>query len=279
MHGMRNCMRNAHVRFAITCVLDRYLCRLGLWGAGTPFASFAAFREELRPLHLKARGCLVSRLISYDGVRVRVATHHLSPEQSATYDAATSIWQQLALVLRRRADTLAPSAASRFWSAHQRFFRCLVTASKLPTLHALLAEGLADGKSVVVGLAGTGEAYCGADDKDGLKDGAKETGGKSSPATASRGEVDLAPCDIGVGMASGLPSAPSAILKSVLVSVARCEPLKPSQNWPANPLFASSGVWHCPPLRGSPTRLSAATTGTLRSRLRLGRAAALAHGR
>ena len=71
----------------------QYLSRLGLWGRGTPFASFAHFKEvmhaggaaakELLPLHLKSRGSLVSRLISYDGVHVRVATHRLTAEQSA----------------------------------------------------------------------------------------------------------------------------------------------------------------------------------------------------
>lgn len=134
----------------------QYLCRLGLWGRGTSFATFADFREhmllggraakELLPLHLKASGCLISRLISYEGVHVRVVTHHLTPEQAATYDAATKLWQALALMLRRRAPLLPSSAASRFWSAHQRFFRCLVTAAKLPTLHAILAQGLAEGK-------------------------------------------------------------------------------------------------------------------------------------
>ena len=168
----------------------QYLCRLGLWGRGTPFPSFAAFRDEmalggsaakeLLPLHLKASGSLLSRLISYDGVSVRVATHRLSAEQAATYDAATSLWQKLALVLRRRGHALPPSAASRFWSAHQRFFRCLVTAAKLPTLHRILDEGLAQGKSVVVGLLGTGEAY----NTAGAAAGAGGAGGAGRPRPA-----------------------------------------------------------------------------------------------
>jgi len=40
----------------------------------------------------------------------------------------------LAAELRARAPRLPASATSRFWSAHQRFFRLLVTAAKLPTL-------------------------------------------------------------------------------------------------------------------------------------------------
>ena len=175
----------------------QYLSRLGLWGLGTPFHSFNAFKEdmqlggaaakELLPLHLKAEGSLVSRLISYDGVKVRVATHCLTPEQAQTYDGATELWQQLALVLRKKQPSLPSSAASRFWSAHQRFFRCLVTASKLPTLHSLLSEGLEEGKSVVVGLLGTGEAYTASEtaaEKEG-NGGGKEGSGRKSAAAAT----------------------------------------------------------------------------------------------
>ena len=177
----------------------QYLTRLGLWGFGTPFPSFSAFRDELRaggaaaqallPLHLKLSGALVSRVISWEGVRVTVATHRLSTAQREAYDAAARLWLELAEVLLARShrSLLPPSAGSRFWSAHQRFFRCLVTASKLPTLHSLLDEGLARGKSVVIGLLSTGEAY-------GTEGGANSTAGS-------------------------LPPAPSAILKTVISAV------------------------------------------------------------
>ena len=212
-----------------TCATElhnlEYLCRLGLWGRGTPFASFNAFLEqmqaggtaakELLPLHLKMCGSLVSRLISYDGVRVRVTTHRLTHEQAIAYDAATCLWYQLALVLRRRASLLPSSTTSRFWSAHQRFFRCLVTACKLPTLHALLDAGLAAGKSIVIGLQGTGEAYHGTEDKEaGLRENyAKATSFDPAhrPGEGSTNSGNFA--------FAGLPAAPSAILKSVLTSV------------------------------------------------------------
>ena len=140
----------------------QYLSRLGLWGRGLlqlllglrdDMQLGGASAKELLPVHLKACGSTVSRLISYDGVRVRVATHQLTAEQAAMYDAATAAWQQLACLLRQRSATgqLPSNAASRFWSAHQRFFRCLVTAAKLP-LHTLLSEGLAESKSIVIGL-------------------------------------------------------------------------------------------------------------------------------
>ncbi|KAL1518957.1 hypothetical protein AB1Y20_003227 [Prymnesium parvum] len=174
----------------------QYLIRLGLWGAGTPFPSFATFRDEMQaggsaakellPLHLKMCGALVSRLLSYDGVHVRVAVHKLSQAQRDVYNASASLWQQLAAVLIARSHELPPTSGSRFWSAHQRFFRSLVTASKLPTLHEVLDRALAEGKSVVVGLLGTGEAY-----------------GSN---------------DCGEG-GSTLPPAPSSILRTVVTSV------------------------------------------------------------
>jgi len=57
----------------------------------------------------------------------QVTTHCLTPPQRAAYDAASSFWLSLARVLRARQPRLPPSATSRFWSAHQRFFRLLGT--------------------------------------------------------------------------------------------------------------------------------------------------------
>ena len=105
----------------------QYLTRLGLWGGDTPYASFGEFRDEMQasgpaakellPQHLKASGSMVSRLISYHGVRVSVAKHVLTSEQRATYDAAATLWQDLSQVHRARAAHLPPSSGSRFWCA------------------------------------------------------------------------------------------------------------------------------------------------------------------
>ena len=111
-----------------------------------PLQAGGAAPQELLPQHLKAAGAMASRLISYRGVRVSVAKHTLTREQRATYDAAAALWQDLNRVLRARASQLPPSSGSRFWSAHQRFFRLLVTSAKLPTLHALMREGLAQAR-------------------------------------------------------------------------------------------------------------------------------------
>ena len=204
-----------------TCATElqnvEYLTRLALWGRGTPHPNFGAFREamaaggaaakELLPVHLKCDGALLSRLISFEGVAVRVATHQLTPAQRRLYNSSARLWLDLARLLRRRAPAPA-ERGSRFWSAHQRFFRCLVTALKLPTLHAMLREGLAAGKSVVVGLLGTGEAYNSA-----------PTEPSPVKAEAGGGAAAAAEGDGAAAAVETTPPAPSAILKAVISSV------------------------------------------------------------
>ena len=164
-----------------------------------------------------------SRLISYRGVRVSVAKHALTSKQRATYDAAATLWQDLGRVHRARAAQLPPSSGSRFWSAHQRFFRLLVTAAKLPTLHALMRKGLAEGKSVVVGLLGTGEAYGGAE-AGGAATGGATTGGAATGRASTGSAATVGAAGSGTGGAAtadtdGLPPAPAAILRAVITSV------------------------------------------------------------
>ena len=92
--------------------------------------SFAAFKEEMHaggaaakellPLHLKSRGSLVSRLISYDGVRVRVATHRLSRvsgRRAEDLNAPKHSWTHMFLRDRFNASVLwRPQARGAPWS-------------------------------------------------------------------------------------------------------------------------------------------------------------------
>ena len=61
-------------------------------------------------------------------------------------------------------ESVAVSAAPRcqvissFWGCHQRFFRSLCMAMKVPELVKMAKGALADNKCVVVGLQTTGEA-------------------------------------------------------------------------------------------------------------------------
>ena len=51
-----------------------------------------------------------------------------------------------------------PHAMSQFWGAHQRFFKQLLMAMKVPSVVALAQEARRAGKCVVIGLQTTGEA-------------------------------------------------------------------------------------------------------------------------
>ena len=49
-------------------------------------------------------------------------------------------------------------ALNKFWGDHQRFFRQVICAFKVPSVIAETEAALSEGKSVVISLVGTGEA-------------------------------------------------------------------------------------------------------------------------
>jgi hypothetical protein len=58
-----------------------------------------------------------------------------------------------------KSKKVAPKVVWRyFWSSHQRFFRHLCVAAKVPAVVRLTQQAIADGKCVVIGLQSTGEA-------------------------------------------------------------------------------------------------------------------------
>ena len=46
----------------------------------------------------------------------------------------------------------------QFWASHQRFFKYMCIAAKVPEVINLAKKALSDGKCVVIGLQSTGEA-------------------------------------------------------------------------------------------------------------------------
>lgn len=46
----------------------------------------------------------------------------------------------------------------QFWASHQRFFKYMCIAAKVPEVIKLAKKALMDGKCVVIGLQSTGEA-------------------------------------------------------------------------------------------------------------------------
>ncbi|KAJ1618490.1 P-loop containing NTP hydrolase pore-1-domain-containing protein [Pavlovales sp. CCMP2436] len=79
-----------------------YMERLGLWGKGAPFPSFADFTNEmsrggmcameLLAMDLKARGLLVSRMLAFSGCSYEISTATLTLAQRHLYDSAAELW-------------------------------------------------------------------------------------------------------------------------------------------------------------------------------------------
>lgn len=159
--------------------------RLGLWGAGAPFADFPAFlvamerggvaAMEMLCRDLKSVGAYLSRTISYgptrlpDGsiqpesaVEYEPLLHRLTEDERRQYDQIADLWADL-LIAFESAEANAgqrPNAHryAQFYSAQQRFFLQLMMAYTLPDLLPAIEKDLAEGRSVVLSLFNTGEA-------------------------------------------------------------------------------------------------------------------------
>ena len=163
-----------------------YMDRLGLWGGSdTPFADFDDFRiavesrgvgmMELVAMHLKQRGALVSRALSFKACTFELVSDVMTPHMERVYDRSVEVWDLLRQCLAeglelnvvqdpfRKPDS--PPMSKKhgvlwryFWGSHQRFFKDLCVASKVPAAIQLARTSLKDDKCVVIGLQSTGEA-------------------------------------------------------------------------------------------------------------------------
>src|SRR5215216_3279574 len=159
-----------------------YMTRLGLWGKGTSFpGGFHEFMQEIESggvgamemvsRDMKALGMYLSGSISFGrcpnsgkAVEYRERIHQLTSEQKEMYNRAAAAWQ---VVLRNIDEALQVTnggrraramALNRFWGDHQRFFRQIICAFKVPSVIAETEAALSQEKSVVISLVGTGEA-------------------------------------------------------------------------------------------------------------------------
>lgn len=159
--------------------------RLGLWGAGAPFADFAAFlvamerggvaAMEMLCRDLKSVGTYLSRTISYgptrlpDGsivpnsaVEYEPLLHRLTKDERPQYDRIADLWSEL-LVEFEAAEGNAGQGRNgnryaHFYSAQQRFFLQLMMAYELPDVIRAIETDLREGRSVVLSLFNTSEA-------------------------------------------------------------------------------------------------------------------------
>jgi len=159
-----------------------YMTRLGLWGIGTSFpGGFQEFMQEIESggvgamemvsRDMKALGMYLSGSISFGvcpqsgkAVEYRERIHRLTPQQHEMYDRAAAAWQTVlrnigaALEVTNGGPRARAIALNKFWADHQRFFRQIICAFKVPSVIAETETALSEGKSVVISLVGTGEA-------------------------------------------------------------------------------------------------------------------------
>ncbi len=159
-----------------------YMTRLGLWGIGTSFpGGFQEFMQEIESggvgamemvsRDMKALGMYLSGSISFGvcpqsgkAVEYREGIHALTPQQREMYNRAADAWQSVlrnidaALEITHGGTRARAIALNKFWGDHQRFFRQVICAFKVPSVIAETEAALSEGKSVVISLVGTGEA-------------------------------------------------------------------------------------------------------------------------
>ncbi|XP_060532767.1 protein strawberry notch isoform X2 [Cylas formicarius] len=151
-----------------------YMVRLGLWGEGTPFGEFADFISavekrgvgamEIVAMDMKLRGMYIARQLSFHGVAFKIEEVPLSKDFEKVYDASVKLWVQAMQKFHEAAELVDAENRMRktmwgqFWSAHQRFFKYLCIAAKVPHAVAVAHEAIKMGKCVVIGLQSTGEA-------------------------------------------------------------------------------------------------------------------------
>ena len=159
-----------------------YMTRLGLWNIGTSFpGGFQEFMQEIESggvgamemvsRDMKALGMYLSGSISFGvcpqsgkAVEYRERIHGLTPQQRDMYNRAADAWQSVlrnidaALEVTNGGPRARAVALNKFWGDHQRFFRQIICAFKVPSVIAETEAALNEGKSVVISLVGTGEA-------------------------------------------------------------------------------------------------------------------------
>ncbi|XP_017785168.1 PREDICTED: protein strawberry notch isoform X2 [Nicrophorus vespilloides] len=151
-----------------------YMVRLGMWGEGSPFKEFNDFISavekrgvgamEIVAMDMKLRGMYIARQLSFHGVAFKIEEVPLSKDFEKVYDASVRLWVEAMQKFHEAAELIDAENRMRktmwgqFWSSHQRFFKYLCIAAKVPHAVGTAHEAIKCGKCVVIGLQSTGEA-------------------------------------------------------------------------------------------------------------------------
>jgi P-loop containing NTP hydrolase pore-1/C-terminal domain on Strawberry notch homologue len=159
-----------------------FLQRLGIWC--TDAFGFKSRHEFLAKIEdaglagleivakdLKRLGLMLSRTLSFEGVKFETLVHELTPQQQQIWDTYAAAFQLIhqrlyaALdatnIVHKERTTNGNSkslAISQFESTKQRFFEALLSSLKAQTLISLIESDLASGHSAVVQIVSTGAA-------------------------------------------------------------------------------------------------------------------------
>ncbi|KAH6933665.1 hypothetical protein HPB50_017430 [Hyalomma asiaticum] len=151
-----------------------YMTRLGIWGEGTPFREFTDFISavekrgvgamELVAMDMKLRGMYMARQLSFAGVSFKIDEIPLAKTFISMYNESVKLWVDARAMFQEAAELMEGDSRikktmwGQFWASHQRFFKYLCIASKVPHVVSLAREAVKNDKCVVIGLQSTGEA-------------------------------------------------------------------------------------------------------------------------
>jgi len=120
---------------------------------------------EMVSRDMKSLGMYLSGSISFGvdpvsgkAVEYRERVHPLTPEQRKMYNHAARAWQAVlqniweAIEITNAGRRSAAIALQKFWGDHQRFFRQVICAFKVPSVIAEAEAALGEGKSVVISI-------------------------------------------------------------------------------------------------------------------------------
>lgn len=174
---------------AITGVINMgYLNRMGLWGSGTNYEDFGAFKKvfghktnpmpmlEMIAVDFKTSGSQVVRNVGYKGAEFHTMNVRIRPDHVKMYDTLAALlhktlkYVRIALskgcwvppkVVKKAGveiEKQAPDPETLYWGLHQRFMRQLLTYFKVDDIVADVGRVLSGGYCAVIGLQGTSEA-------------------------------------------------------------------------------------------------------------------------
>ena len=170
MIKLQNTLYKSKVVYASATACSRpkhmgYMTRLGLWGyEKSPFKSFEEFQRSLRhmtslsneiiAIHLKRKGVLCSRHMSFNDVTFNKRIIDIDSEDIQLYNTACTVFQDIYAIKEVRES----SHKMHHWSAVLRFFRALMVSFKMDELFRLIDAHTPD-KSIIISIQSTFEEY------------------------------------------------------------------------------------------------------------------------